>query len=130
VKLPINIVSDPVSVHPPVMRQIPVGPELDAAVARAVGYDLPSYQDGRCSACDREYGWRPSIDLNAAFEAAEKALRSEYGDDWWHWFDLGLATGINGVEWRCTFIDRTAQVFCSTPAEAICRAILALKGAE
>jgi hypothetical protein len=129
VKLPINIVSDPVSVHPPVMRQIPVGPELDAAVARAVGYDLPSYQDGRCSACDREYGWRPSIDLNAAFEAADKA---------------GLFDNVNrrfskegGREggWVVAEIvsmagDEMDIAFGSTPAEAICRAILALKGAE
>lgn len=82
--------------------ELKAGPELDRAVAEAVG--------GNCGF----YLFRPSTDLNAAFAAAERALKQDWQltcrkpDEWWM-----IPGGFN----------QTPSI-APTPALAICTAIL------
>ncbi len=120
--------------------QIPVGPELDAAVAKACGIIGELAAKNGFATFVREYEryrlpWQPSIDLNAAFEAANKAGlfngkhkdRDDYGhslsgspiDDTWY---------IEHWTWNGDGLASTTLATGATPAEAICRAIVSLKG--
>ena len=99
--------------------ELKAGPELDRAVAEAVG--------GNCGF----YLFRPSTDLNAAFAAAEKVglwgdwvLTDQYLPDlseirngWGIWEFEQLASAICGG-------DGDPAIVHSTPALAICAAIL------
>ncbi len=115
--------------------QIPVGPELDAAVAKACGW-TPKVMDAgfgkgvHCVLTDESIPkglwnlgfFEPSTNLNAAFEAAEKAgLFRRYSlgqcDDGWHVY-----------LWDSMPYTDLSLAVCATPAEAICRAIVSLKG--
>jgi hypothetical protein len=108
------------------------GPELDAEVAKACGIkvavgDLCTDEGLYPNVCYKDDGsesvFRPSTDLNAAFEAAEKvglfinggslSRFSPHGDSW-AWYDA------DGIE-----ICRN-----ESPAMAICSAILSLEGAK
>lgn len=128
---------------------IAVGPALDVGVAikcgvkgriipllMSDGTTKPHFgieQEIEGSIATRFVRWSPSTDLNHAFMAAEKALRKEYGADWWQWFEFGLAvstTDPNDVCWRADFRGTSNMCFGTTPAEAICRAILAMDGAK
>lgn len=111
------------------------GATLDAAVAKACGITdvgddgLPAYwpklppdifESG--VTCTVPIPFRPSIDLNAAFDAATKAhvfhkgSLTEWGDDW-------RVTEFINMAGDCRTVGKG-----STPALAICAAILALKG--
>lgn len=101
------------------------GPELDARVAAACGAtpvfsfvppNLWKFADGKRVNQD---DWRPSTDLNAAFEAAEK---------------VGLFAPRNNItvwkihdDWRASFNHDNGRGFtCPTLPLALCAAILAL----
>lgn len=101
--------------------EIKAGPELDRAVAEAVGVkvEASAYNLHRMHRVDGPGSglpFMPSEDLNAAFAAAEKvglferwSLRGGGGDSWGlYWGDLNI--GVNEP----------------TPALAICAAILKL----
>lgn len=113
--------------------ELEAGPELDAAVAKAIGFDLPIYQHSECVACSREFGWHPSTDLNAAFEAAERFIARRgtdyHGRPWQKkLFDRNILSHCDG-KWSvdqpgCGEFDSIAEG--PTPAVAICRAIIKL----
>lgn len=112
------------------MIEIKPGSELDFAVAKATGMDVISdgIDDDEVRVADNYYGsylFRPSVDLNKAFEAAEKAT----GDSG-RW-------GIQrvGIKWLVDFslVDPGSIVLGkgifaehNFPALAICAAILKL----
>ncbi len=110
--------------------ELEAGPELDAAVAKAVGLDVVNEDKGDLQrivfrkdnrdyfAAEKVVHWQPSRDLNAAFEAAEKC-------------------GLFETFMLCKFATRWILVDEShncpfgradSPTVAICRAILKLKG--
>jgi len=118
--------------------ELEAGPELDAAVAKIVGLDVEIIGGkAMCTFGEYEYWlnpeggmtcegfmgkhFAPSTDLNAAFEAAEKA------DVFGMW---ELSNGTYG--WQ--LIDgqncRTLTDGHATPAVAICHAILKLKNKQ
>lgn len=113
--------------------ELEAGPELDAAVAKAVGRELPIYQRGECVACGREFGWHPSTDFNAAFEAAGEFIARRgadyHGRPWQeNLFDRNILSHWDG-KWSvdepgCGEFDSIATG--PTPAVAICRAIVKL----
>ena len=109
------------------MSDLAPGPEMDAAVARAVdlaGMSMLAVGGGNDFYLLASIGyrrWSPSTDLNAAFEAAEKAGL----------FDPSVGFLCKGRvnEWcYLTNAGVPATAWGATTAEAICRAILALKG--
>jgi hypothetical protein len=91
------------------VTHIKPGPELDLAVAKAIGVDVKSHLEVGIQ-------WCPSADLNAAFEAADKA-------------NLFLElTRINQDTWMVEGkILGTRYATANTPALAICSAILILQ---
>ena len=112
------------------MSKIEAGPELDMAVAEAIGENATIYYNHElakniCLLVPSEMAFEPSTDLNAAFEAAEKvglftgALvyvgRKECGD----WV-------VNRVPSHDSLAVQKYGVD-DTPALAICAAILELK---
>lgn len=111
------------------MVEIKAGPELDRAVAEAIGL-IPTgrilggryyFVDPRDGTEAIPYGFRPSIDLNDAFNAAEKVASDFYGC-----VELPPCITLdNRTGWRCT-IEESPEGRGSTPALAICAAILQL----
>ena len=114
--------------------ELEAGPELDAAVAKAIGIEGEMY-DGeffvRLPGRMFRSEWRPSTDLNAAFEAAEKAelfgIETHPRDPYKH-LSLDFVVGM----WRMGYLSANCAqetlAHATTPAVAICRAILKLKG--
>ena len=128
------------------MIEIKPGPELDRAVAEAIGlqveeYYLPSFcavflPDGKTAdefgakgfaasldSGERPVHWAPSTDLDAAFAAAEGV--GLFDDP-----SVLLRKGQRNGE-ICWFLDRDVGipisiVFAHTPALAICAAVLKL----
>lgn len=104
------------------MIEIKAGPELDSAVAEAIGWikrENTWHSPERAEYPVLEF--KPSADLNAAFAAAEKV-------ELFHGMWLGrLVTG-----WTIMTLDTQDVVGpekgCYTPAIAICTAILHVKG--
>jgi len=136
------------------MTEIEPRPELDWAVAKAIGLktaatmryhessldDIPSCVRVLLSprewdemrgidhpTCEGDVAcvpFRPSTDLNAAFAAAEKAAASKQGFGEW---DMSTYIGRDERGWSCQIGDTTERSFEATPALAICAAILKLK---
>lgn len=101
------------------------GPELDRAVAEAVGFDPRTNAVGQTviETKDAIVQFQPSIDLNAAFAAAEKVASGEMGfGDW----ELSTYVGRNEKGWTCQIGDCDERSFQPTPALAICAAIMSL----
>jgi hypothetical protein len=128
------------------MSELAVGPDLDRALAKACGFaaKLRAHKGKWAVSIGRTCGsleltWRPSTELNAAFEAAEKAGLFVFGDgdEGSRFLDRVIDGGIE--RWRvCAHYyvdedtpDQRIKIRVietgSTPAEAICRAILALE---
>ena len=125
--------------------ELPVGPQLDAAVAKACGIEgyicdmrkvflasgtPPAWVSEWLTSTIPLWRFAPSTDLNAAFEAAEKAglfpdyfLWCKEVDDVKTWYVRGFGSGRAGGH----VFGREIACDCTTPAEAICRAILELK---
>lgn len=128
--------------------ELRLGPELDLAVAKAcampdcVGiYSVDG--SGRLVGVGVEIApgkharyWRPSTDLNDAFEAAERvglfdfwSLEKDAEESLWTlgriWYCYSEEDCMDGDEvgWNYESLDGIGPG-CSTPAEAICRAIL------
>jgi hypothetical protein len=105
------------------------GPELDQAVAEAIGWHRSEqYPRDWMSAEGRTYPiqqFRPSVDLNAAFAAAEKV--GLFLDEWCY---LGPSVAVRGA-WGVFEEDMSTLRRClstaPTPALALCAAILFLK---
>ena len=99
------------------MVEIKAGAELDKVVAEAIGYDATIYyshdlERNVCLLLPSEKPFSPSVDLNAAFDAAERVgmfLELQRLADCW------MAT---------THVLAGKSVCASTPALAICGAIL------
>lgn len=98
------------------MVEIKAGAELDRAVAEAIGWRIdpsrPLDWIGSNGVSVEEF--RPSVDLNAAFDAAEKA---------------GMFLELNRLSWGWqagTHAMKANYAIGQTPALAICAAILAL----
>lgn len=116
------------------MIEIKEGPELDRAVAEAIGIkhqflemtgvvvDLQVWDDLFRQSSGVELSspvrFRPSHDLNAAFAAAEKV--GLFGDDG------SLRNSIDSSDWVYKSFNQYARA--KTPALAICAAILKAKG--
>ena len=126
--------------------EIKQGPELDRAVAEAVGLESPIYFGGSCLITPREWdeirgiehttcegdvaciSFEPSTDLNAAFAAAEKAVSQEWAEGERSW-ELSSYVGHDERGWTCSLGCDEHRVFSPIPALAICAAILKLKEA-
>ena len=128
------------------MTEIKPGPELDRAVAKAIGIEdttihtrthailiTPREWDkllGREHiTCEDEVAripFRPSTTIATAFAAAEKAAASKQGFGEW---DMSTYIGRDEHGWSCQIGDATERSFEATPALAICAAILKLKEA-
>ena len=112
--------------------EIKAGQELDVAVAEAIGMQYAGYYRRGPAYCLRgeqtnlkshvEVGvnWNPSTDLNAAFAAAEKV-------DLFGGCSLGLGHPDGRRVWIASSFDGIVSEG-TTPALAICAAILKLKG--
>jgi hypothetical protein len=132
-------------------NELEAGPELDAAVARAIGVPSHWFHDNAvmCGCFDRDHffrprnerhslngievQWSPSTDLNAAFEAAEKCGLFVYDpndeSEPFLWFDRTRnAWCVSKYESGTHLIESWPSGAGTTPAVAICRAILKLKG--
>ena len=105
------------------MVEIKAGAELDLAVAEACGVsgwieslrnEATGYESPGRFALENVF-WEPSVDLNAAFAAAEKAGLFDV-----HWLGK-LRTG-----WVVHEMDTGPISECETASLAICAAILAL----
>lgn len=133
------------------LPEIKAGPELDQAVADAIGepyrrahewahtglsgFYVSTYQCERCGEltlgeggpeddgghCLKSY----STDLNAAFEAAEEAVKQTWAADEREW-EMSPYIGREEHGWTCQIGDDTERAFATTPALAICAAILKL----
>lgn len=111
------------------MVEIKAGPELDRAVAEAIGDEpgLP-FSIARADRGEEGFTYRPcSTDLNAAFAAAEKVGLFDY-----HAAELDWEDGRWYVQW---LVDPGHgglgdSAVATTPALAICAGILELKEAK
>jgi hypothetical protein len=99
------------------------GPELDRKVAEAIGLTIvPGTREDRVHVLEWTGYYRPSIDLNMAFEAAEKA--GLFGEDE---ANAMLTKGIADL-WVLSWGQAEHDLLMSkTPALVICAAILKLK---
>jgi hypothetical protein len=109
------------------MPELQVGREMDAAVARAIGLRFSMSGEfvkvaGRWLHLDTgERGWSPSHSDAHAFAALDE-LRARYPG---YGFELWTANDGWAARW-----DHLSGFFAAnTRTEAVCRAILALKGA-
>ena len=107
------------------MIDIKAGRELDQAVAEAIGLESWGHRCKNCGSLEFDAKlFHPSTDLNAAFAAAEKVgLFDTEGSN----AGLGQAYAED-VTWTVSFVG--SIVYKSTPALAICAAILKLKEEE
>lgn len=113
------------------MIEIKPGPELDRAVAEAIG-DKPGlpFSIARAESGQEGFTYKPySTDLNAAFAAAEKVCDCGFA-----MHTAGKPVGgwqafrcIVGIGWDIDRCERQIEVEAPTPALAICAAILKLK---
>jgi hypothetical protein len=112
------------------VSDLQAGPEMDAAVARAVkaqvfwpNHDPQPYHESGGS----DVPWSPSTDLNAAFEAAEKAGLLEWPNVLYHYEIESALAPTSRRDWKVWNADENEVVGRGdTPAEAISRAILKL----
>jgi hypothetical protein len=123
------------------MSELHVGREMDAAVAEAVGlvcreihapewgFNVPTpcwiVKDTTKPfdwGCVRVENWHPSTSIADAFAALDAMMAERPGQ----WPQLSKSPATN--QWRCEigFSMHIAEGYGATPAEAICRAILAL----
>lgn len=109
--------------------EIKAGPELDMAVAEAIGMNATIYYNHEfskniCLLLPSEKEFEPSTDLNDAFDAAKKAASNQFGD--WE-----LSTYVGGESgWTCQIGDSAERAFADTAALAICAAILKLNALD
>lgn len=123
------------------MIELSPGPELDAAVAKAIGWHrgtvdsdaMRFWWDDRGMKRAEHSKFHPSADLNCAFEAAERAGLFDRCD---HILSRGSADDPRGPWWvnhtryRDSELSKESVVAAGpTPALAICAAILKLNGA-
>lgn len=133
------------------MVEIKAGAELDRAVAEAAGYDATIYyshdlEKNVCLLLPSEESFSPSVDLNYAFAAAEKAFDCllpvstnvvKVDRERRRWIvervtnDEGIATRyrcalevFNEEDYYEHFWQDEVEAFEDTPALAICAAIL------
>jgi hypothetical protein len=108
--------------------EIKEGPELDRAVAQAIGLicthrvlgsDIEFYVDPQDGTDTVPRTFNPSTNLNDAFRAAEAVAKDFYGS-----VELPPCITVdNRTGWRCT-IEDSPEGRGKTPALAICAAIL------
>jgi len=114
-------------------KPLDAGPELDAAVARALGWDFTITADGDVMLLGEQAPFKPSRRIEIAFEAAEDCDLFVFGEtakDGSRFLDKVIDGGV--VRWRICQHEydlvyghlRIAPIATgSTPSEAICRAI-------
>ena len=103
------------------MVEIEAGSELDRAVEEVVGRFLTVHPDGVFSPA-LSIPFRPSVDLNDAFDAAEAVWLFKDGDH-------VLRQEVSDESWEVARLYSSSEVIVSseaTPALAICAAILEL----
>jgi hypothetical protein len=105
------------------------GIDLDRAIAGVIGLvctqrvlgssNIEFYVDPRSGTNTVPRMFKPSTDLNDAFYAAEKVAANEYGE-----WALSTYIGVSERGWTCSLRDDSERAFATTPALAICAAIL------
>ena len=103
------------------MVAIEAGSELDRAIAEVVGRSVTVHPEGVFSPA-LPIPFRPSVDLNSAFDAVEAVGLFKDGDH-------VLRQEVSDESWEVARLYHSSEVIVSseaTPALAICAAILAL----
>lgn len=110
----------------PDSKDLAPGPEMDAVAAKACGCAYDTNKSGDLF-IDGYPFFRPSVDVNAAFHSAEKAGLWYGPDDAMRVLCYNPFSGwhvLNSQAFSCA--QYCGSRGTSTPAEAICRAIIEL----